>query len=307
MYMENPHTGEKASIFKTLRGFYEKHYKKLQIIPIIIIILSILVIFNFYRTHGDIIEKDVTLKGGITTTILTSQEFNLIALQERLIEEFGDASTRRITEFGTSRQVGIIADVSTEDESALKELLSNELSIELDENNYSVEIIGSSLGSSFYRQMLAAIGIAFLLISIVIIFIYRSFIPCMDIILSIIADILFAVALVDIFDIRVSTTGISAFLLLIGYSIDNNILLSTRALKRKESTLMERVYSSLGTGLTMTITAMAALISGLLVSKSQVIKEMFIILLFGLIMDIIVTYCMNAPTIIRYAKSKGIQ
>ena len=197
--------------------------------------------------------------------------------------------------------------MATEEETVLKQELEKELQMSLNEENYSVEIMGSTLGNAFYKQMLTAIGIAFLLITLVVAFMYRSFIPCMDIMLSIVGDILVAVAFVDLFDIRISTTGISAFLLLIGYSIDNNILLSTRALKRKESNLMDRVFSSLNTGLTMTITALVAIISGLIVSESQVIQEMFIILLFGLCADIIITYCMNAPTIIRYAKSKGIQ
>ncbi len=302
--MENE---EKTSFMKQLRQFYERKYKVLPVIPLILAVVSILIIVNFYNAHGDIFEKDVSLKGGITTTVLTENPIDLVILQTQLTSKFGDANVRRITEFGTDRQIGITAEVATEEETVLKQELEKELQMSLNEENYSVEIMGSTLGNAFYKQMLTAIGIAFLLITLVVAFMYRSFIPCMDIMLSIVGDILVAVALVDLFDIRISTTGISAFLLLIGYSIDNNILLSTRALKRKESNLMDRVFSSLNTGLTMTITALVAIISGLIVSESQVIQEMFIILLFGLCADIIITYCMNAPTIIRYAKSKGIQ
>lgn len=302
--MENQ---EKTSFLKQLRHGYERWYKVLPFIPLVIAIISVGIIVNFYNAHGDIFEKDVSLKGGITTTVLIDKSVDLSAVQTQLTSQFGDANVRRITEFGTDRQIGITTEVATEDEAALKQALEQELQIELNEENYSVEIMGSTLGDAFYKQMLTAIGIAFILITLVVAFMYRSFIPCMDIMLSIVGDILVAVALVDLFDIRISTTGISAFLLLIGYSIDNNILLSTRALKRKESNLMDRVFSSLNTGLTMTITALVALISGLIISESQVIQEMFIILLFGLCADIIITYCMNAPTIIRYAKSKGIQ
>src|SRR3989338_7721413 len=102
--MENPQNQEKTSIFKVLRGLYEKHYKKLQIIPAVVIIASLTIIFIFYQNHGDIIEKDVSLKGGITATVSTDKEINLQDLQKKLSAKFGDADTRKIAEFGTDRQ-----------------------------------------------------------------------------------------------------------------------------------------------------------------------------------------------------------
>ncbi len=300
--MENQQNSEKPSFLQGMRQAYEKYYKILPLIPAIIVIIALVIIFNFYNTNGDIFEKDVSLKGGITATISTNQRINTQDLENKLIDRFGDANVRTIAEFGTDRQIGVTAEVATEDEKTLKQLLEQELNIKLNENNYSVEIMGSTLGHAFYQQMLTAIAIAFVLMSIVVAFLYRSFIPSMGVILSVIFDIIVAIALIDIFDMRISTTGISALLLLIGYSVDTDILLATRTLKRKESNLMDRVYSSMNTGLTMTITTLVALVAGLLISESHVIQEMFTILIFGLVTDVIITYCMNAPTLIRYAK-----
>jgi len=44
---------------------YKKHYKKLFVIPIILLLLSIIFIYNFNNKHGDIVNKDISLKGGI--------------------------------------------------------------------------------------------------------------------------------------------------------------------------------------------------------------------------------------------------
>ena len=48
--------------------------------------------------------------------------------------------------------------------------------------------------------------------------------------------------------VDVDYIGIAAFLLLIGYSIDSDILLTTKVLKRRMGTLFERVKSAMKTG-----------------------------------------------------------
>jgi preprotein translocase subunit SecF len=155
--------------------------------------------------------------------------------------------------------------------------------------------------------MLSAMALAFIFMAIVIFVMYRSLIPSLNVVSAALWDIVVALALADLIGMRISTTGISAFLLLIGYSIDTDVLMTTRVLKRKEGTMMDRLVSSINTGLTMTLTAIVAVVTGLVLSTSPVIKEMFTIILFGLITDIIMTYCMNAPILIRYAKKKGVQ
>ena len=54
-----------------LKEYYYKEYKKLFWIPVILFLLSALVIFNTARTTGDFINRDVSLKGGISITIET--------------------------------------------------------------------------------------------------------------------------------------------------------------------------------------------------------------------------------------------
>ena len=49
-----------------------------------------------------------------------------------------------------------------------KEEIEKNLNQELTNENFSVEITGSTLGDSFYRQMLVAIGLAFILMAIVV-------------------------------------------------------------------------------------------------------------------------------------------
>ena len=92
--------------------------------------------------------------------------------------------------------------------------------------------------------MLVALGLSFLFIAIVVFITFRSFIPSIAVVYAAFMDIVIPVAITLLFNIKISAAGISALLMLIGYSIDTDILLTTRVLKRKEGRIWERMISS---------------------------------------------------------------
>jgi len=97
-----------------------------------------------------------------------------------------------------------------------------------------------------------------------------------------------------------SLGGIAAILMLIGYSVDTDILLTTRVLKRQEGgTVVEKTLNSMRTGINMTLSSMAAVLMALLLSSSDTIQEIMLLLFIGLVFDIIYTWLQNA-TILRW-------
>jgi len=60
-----------------------------------------------------------------------------------------------------------------------------------------------------------------------------------------------------LFKIPLGIASVGGLLMLIGYSIDTEILTSIRILKRHEGAAEERAYHTMRTGLTMTTTAIA--------------------------------------------------
>ena len=289
---------------KNVSEWYENQHKKLLIIPVILVIGALVIISMQYSSTGDIVDRDVSLKGGVSATIETKQEVDVDSLESTLNEVFGDSDVRRLAEFGTDEQIGIIVEIGETKEEELRAILETELGITLEGDNYSTEVVGSSLGEAFYKQLLIAILFAFLFMGAVVFFTFRSFVPSLAVILAALFDIICTIALANIFNIKISTAGIAAVLLLIGYSIDTDILLTTRVLKRKEGEIMQRVMGAIQTGLTMTVTTVVALSAGFLVSSSIILKQMFLIIILGLIIDVIMTYCMNAPILMLYAKKK---
>ena len=111
----------------------------------------------------------------------------------------------------------------------------------------------------------------------------------------------------NLFEIKLSTAGVAALLMLIGYSVDTDILLSTRVLKQTEGTVTDRIYGSVKTGLTMQATAIVALSVMFLVSPAAVLRQIAIILIIGLVLDIFNTWIQNVGVIKLYLEYKNVK
>lgn len=133
----------------------------------------------------------------------------------------------------------------------------------------------------------------------------RHSIPSTAVILAAFSTMCFTIAVLDIMQMRISTAGIAALLMLIGYSVDTDILLSTRVLKSNAGTVYERITSTIKTGLTMTGATFAAAVIALLFAQSDVIKEIMTIVAIGIIADIFFTWIQNAGILRMYLERKG--
>ena len=92
--------------------------------------------------------------------------------------------------------------------------------------------------------------------------------------------------------------------MLIGYSVDTDVLLSTRVLRRTEGTVMDGVYSAIRTGFMMTSTTLVALLAGLFLANNDTIFQIMLILFIGLIVDLIMTWIQNVGVLRLYIERK---
>ena len=90
--------------------------------------------------------------------------------------------------------------------------------------------------------------------------------------------------------------------MLIGYSVDTDILLTTRLLKRGQGEINHKIFEAFKTGLTMTLTAILAIGFALIFvhSFSSTLSQMFIILIIGLVFDILNTWLTNVSLLKWY-------
>ena len=288
---------------------YDKHYKKLLLIPIILMVLSVGYLFYFYSQTGEFIIKDISLSGGTTITLSGNLlDKNLENLEQQLKAEYDAISFRRLTEATSGRTLTFVVE-SQANPDTLKASIEKVLGEKLTSENSSTEFSDSALSGNFYRQLIIALIVSFILMSIVIFFLFRSFVPSVAVIFAAFSDIVMPLALIDYLGIKISAAGIAAFLMLIGYSVDTDILLTTRALKKHEGTLNQRIYGAFKTGIFMTLTALAAVLPAffLITGLPDSFRQIFFILALGLGADIINTWLTNAGIIKWYCDKKGIR
>ncbi len=290
---------EKA-IEKYVKNF---NFKQMLILPIILLILSLSIMAYTYQRTGSPLELGLEFKGGTAiifdspkTTDQLKAEYQAFPGVEVLKYSVGD---RKIMEFGQM-------------DPAMKDQLFQKVKAE-SENPNTVEIrdIGEQFSKTLQSQALRAVLISFFLMAVVIFVIYRTFVPSIAVVISAFADIAFAAAMTDVFGILLSLGTVAALLMLIGYSVDTDILLTTRLLKRKGE-LNDKIKDAMVTGLTMTMTALAALFAMFIVSSGlissfmriDIIRDISIVLIFGLIADIINTWMTNVGILRWYMEKK---
>ncbi|MCD6524817.1 MAG: protein translocase subunit SecF [Thermococcus sp.] len=164
-------------------------------------------------------------------------------------------------------------------------------------------VVDPTFGEIAQKQGIKAIIYAFLGMAVVVFLFFRDPVPSGTIIFSAFSDMLIALAMMGILGIELTTATIAALLMLIGYTVDSNILLTTRLLRRKEDTVEDAYLSAVSTGFTMSTTTLGALIILWLVSTSEVIDSITIVLIFGLLADFMNTWIFNAGVLRWYIAS----
>lgn len=258
-------------------------FKKLIILPIALVILSLAIIVNNILSIGFIIDRDVELSGGLRISIPINESVDVKKV-ESLIK---DSHVRIARGYNTN-----ILIIQTKDVNESKVIEKLKDIINFDEEKIEIGKIDAAIGDVFWRQAGIAIILSFVTIFVIIFFAFRSLIPSLSMVLSTIFDIIITIAFLSILNIKLSIPVLAGLLMIIGYSVDTDVLLATRMLKRSGD-IEEKVFSAIRTGITMTLTSIAALISIYIFSGGTVLRDISLTLIIGLCADIINTWITN--------------
>lgn len=283
--------------------FHDSYYKQLLLIPLIILVFCLVYMFFFYSSNGDFIHRDITLTGGTSVTVY--EQTNIENLELSISGKLEGVIIREISDLVTGQQKAVTVE-TTSDMDTAQAVLEEYFGHALTEENSSFEFTGSALSRNFFKQLLIAVILALVFMAIVVFLIFRTFIPSAAIVLSAITDIFMTLTVLNIFGVRISTAAIVAFLMLIGYSVDTDILLTNRVLKRHEGSLNNKIYSAFKTGITMTLTSLVAVVLALIIISpiSHVLSTIFVILVIGLSFDILNTWITNVSILKWYVLKK---
>lgn len=176
--------------------------------------------------------------------------------------------------------------------------------------SYSYNEVAPQVGKFFLQQIRNIIIIAFIMVGLTVFFIFRSPIPAFAIIFGAANDIIVALGAMGAFGIPLGVASIGGLLMLLGYSIDTDVLVAVRILKRAEGTATTRAMDTLKTGLTMTTAAIISFSTLFIVAYIVFIPtyiEIAGVTLFGLFADIATTWFANTVLIVWYKKRKELK
>ncbi len=284
-------------------------YKKLLILPLILLIFCASVLGYTYFKKGYIFEKSIDFEGGTEASVLIGDyKYDIEAIEISAKENYGESTIIRTSE----SNLGTTINMQSKSEINLKdfEMFINQTGLKPLETDtgikpINIQTIGASVGKLFFSQAIAGILVAFLFMGLVIFLVFRTYIPSIAIISAAAMDILFAATMMVLVGIELSLGSLAALLMLIGYSVDTDILLTTKLLKRKgEGSLDERINDSMKTGITMTTSAIGAFIALYAMSPSKVLDEISLVIIFGLLADYITTWFQNVGILRWHLKDK---
>lgn len=273
--------------------------KQLLLPPLAIFAISTIVLISWTLLFGAPVDLGMVFTGG---TEIRVQVGDSIDNPDQLIQDnFGEEASSITTVGDNDYVISFPQGDITSDEIDQRISESDGLSL----NEFSQ--VSASLGSDAQRLALQGMLIAFVLMSLFVILIFRSIIPAVVILLSAISNIFVAGAAMNIVGISLSMGTVGALLMLIGYSVDSDILLNSNVLKSTRESFDSRVHEAMRTGVTMTITSLSAMVMMAIIATIfgiDLLRDMGFVLAVGLAMDLPNTYMMNV-SILRWYVNRG--
>jgi len=272
----------------------QSSYKPLIIIPLIVTILSLVLV----AVNG--LPGSIDLDGGTTTVLNLEKPVSQSELENIISTGMGNPVVDVVSITGTQAQVEISGNV---DVTKLSDVLEGTATIE------SYRSVGALLSQEALTQVYYALAFAFLFMSITVFIIFRSMVPSLAVIIAAASDIIIAIGGMSLLGIPLSMASVGGLLMLIGYSVDTDILLTTRVLKDKKGTVTERAMKAMGTGLTMTIAAIGAMVAlylvvALFIPAASTLADIAAVLIIGLVADIMTTWVMNLGILRWYMEAR---
>lgn len=254
----------------------EKYWKQLIAVPVILLILAAAFLAYNIVAKGSFMERDVELKGG-----------KIIEAEVRSVEDVKALYPKARTISGQRPRVLIeITDEESEQQviDSLRDVMVGEP---------TVRRFGPALSEIFWKQAQFALFAAFVAMSVFVFILYRSPVPSFIVILAAATDIVVTIAVLDVIGVKLSLAVLAALVMIIGYSVDTDILLTSNML-RKGGGIDVKIRDSMKTGLTMSAAAIAALAMMYMIPGSPVLSQMALVLMIGVIVDIPATWFANA-------------
>ena len=283
--------------------YTEYSNRQLVVIPLAVLALALLVIGGWYLATGAPANLGLEFTGGV---------------ELRIADDGDDVRERIDTAF--DREPDSVRSIPREDvyvvtfrapDDANSGDLASDLQAQANASDLStseVYQVSASFAQETAQTAVFGVGLAFLGMSVLVFALFRTFVPSIAVVASAFSDLIVPIAAMNLFGIEMSLGIVAALLMIIGYSVDSDILLNNSVLRRTGG-FYESVNRAMRTGVTMTLTSMAAMIVMAVVATLfgiDLLRDIGIILAIGLCTDLMNTYLMNV-SLLRWYKFEGVK
>lgn len=260
-----------------------------MIIPVVMLLASVTIVA--INAQRNTIPMGIDLKGGTLITVYTTLNQEQIA--EALAARYGELNVDAISDISgvVGYTVQLDAFLSVEEK---EDIQSNIVALGVGKDAVSIRDAHASISAQTLREGVKAVIFAFLFMAVVVFVRFRTFVPSLAVVVSAFSDIVVTMAVMITLGIPLTSGSLVALLLLVGYSVDTDILLTTRVLTRKVGGFEERLLGAMKTGLTMSSATLLAVGVLFVASTSVVLKEIAVVILIGLLVDLVNTWIQNA-------------
>ena len=265
--------------------------RQIMLVPIAVIILALISLGVTYVSTGSPVKLGIEFTGGTLITVpgIGSEESVAAEFASYPLQDVRDIGNRYMLQFGP---------MSDLEYSQLVKLANDRF------ESPDIRHMGPIYSKELQSQVARYLPLSFIFMAIVVFVVFRQFVVSALVVLCALADILIAAASMNLTGVALSLGTVAALLMLIGYSVDTDILLSMRVLKRKGD-VDEKIKGAMQTGLTMAGTTISAVIALIIISnflylivpsftRMDIIADMTMVLIFGLAADVFNTWVTNA-------------
>ncbi|MDZ7850046.1 MAG: protein translocase subunit SecF [Halodesulfurarchaeum sp.] len=268
--------------------------RQLMAIPLAVLLAALLIVGGMWVLTGSPANLGVDFSGGSELTVETSLSSADLASQfdEPVVSVQGiEGGDNYVVTFETAN-VGSVRETA--------------------DAHDSITVLGSGETSPIFgdenkKWALIGLAIAFTGMSVLAFLLFRTFIPSLAIVVSAFSDMLVPIAVFNLLGLKLSLGTVAALLMLIGYSVDSDILLTNHVLRRSGD-FYESTYRAMETGVTMTVTSIAAMaVMGIAATffGIELMASIGLILVIGLSTDLVNTYMFNV-SLLRWYKYEGV-
>ncbi|MEW5955290.1 MAG: hypothetical protein AB1626_01995 [Candidatus Micrarchaeota archaeon] len=171
----------------------------------------------------------------------------------------------------------------------------------------SLKEVGSVLSAFFFVKTREFVIYSFILSAIVVLVIFRSGIPSIAVIFGAATDIIVTLGAMSLLGLPLNLATVATLLMLIGFALDTDMLLTIRVLKRTEDSPPVRAFDAFKTGAMMNLTSIVAFgvlaIFGFLL-QIETYYLIGMVAVIGSFVDFFATWCANAAIVLWYVERK---